>query len=349
MLRLPSAVVGALLLAGAPGLTAQSTPAPRLTLGGEINAQYAVSSVGSDASGFTLRRVRLNSAYVVSDLVDANVQVELAGSGGAELRDAWARFSFSPALRVSAGQFKRAFDLFELDSFTDLSLIERDGRVGGVNSCTGVGSVCSYSRFTEKLGFASRDLGVRLEGAAGRISWLATATNGPGQNAPEENDAKSASGRVSVEVAGGVSLGAQLALHDRVDDAEATRHASAWSADVSWGEFRKGFLFQAALTGGDNWLAEGARGGVPTFLAVQGMAAWYAPIVGHRFAAVEPLLRLSWGDPDTDAEDDAGLLVTPGFMLYVAGKNKIGLNLDVWSPQTGDTGYSLKIQSFIHI
>jgi hypothetical protein len=350
MPRLSSAAVGALLFANAPSLAAQSAPAsPRLTLGGEVNVQYAASSVDARPSGFTLRRARLNGVFVVSELVDAYVQAELAATGGAELRDAWVRFTLSPALELSAGQFKRAFDLFELDSFTDLSLIERDGRVGGVSTCAGVGSVCSFSRFTEALGYAGRDQGVRLEGTAGRVGYLATATNGTGQNVPEENHAKSLSGRVSVGVSAGVRVGAQLALHEWADASDSTRHASAWSADVSYGAFRSGLLLQAALTGGDNWSAEPARGGAPTFLAVQGMAAWYLPLAGHRLAAMEPLLRLSWGDPDTDAADDAGLLVTPGFMLYVAGKNKIGFNLDVWSPRTGDTEYSLKIQSYIHI
>ncbi len=263
MPRLPSAAVGALLVC-APGLAAQSAsapPAPTLTLGGEVNVQYTASSVDAYPSGFTLRRVRLNGTFVVNELMDAHVQAELAATGGAELRDAWVRFTFSPALKLSAGQFKRAFDLFELDSFTDLSLIERDGRVGGVSTCTGVGSVCSYSRFTEGLGYAGRDQGVRLEGTAERVSYMATATNGTGQNAPEDDQAKSLSGRVSVEVARRVAVGAQLALHERSDTLDGTHHASAWSADISYGAFRSGLLLQAALAGGDNWGADrGDRG-----------------------------------------------------------------------------------------
>ncbi len=353
MPRLPYAVVGMLALVAAHGLAAQSADPPSrptLSLSGEVNAQYAASSVDSDPGGFFLRRTRLNAGFEVSPLVDGYFQAELnASDGGAELRDAWVRYSFSPALRVSAGQFKRAFDLFELDSFTDLSLIERDGRVGGVDTCAGVGGVCSYSRFTERLGFSNRDLGVRVEGARGRVGWLATLTNGTGQDAPEDNRAKSLSGRVTVAVADGLALGGQLAAHDYLDTSDATRHASAWAADLRWGEFRRGLLVQAAVTGGDNWRNADARGDATRFLAFQGMAAWYAPLSGGRFAAVEPLLRLSWGDPDTAEGRDGGLLVTPGFMLYVAGKNKVGFNLDLWSPQAGSTEYSLKIQCFLHV
>ena len=59
-------------------------------------------------------------------------------------------------------------------------------------------------------------------------------------------------------------------------------------------------------------------------------------------------MRLSHADPDSDAADDGGLLFTPGLMLYVTGKNKIGFNVDVYSPQTGDTEWSFKLQSFLY-
>jgi len=353
MPRLLSVVVGALALLAAHVLSAQSAdpqPRPTLTLGGDLNPQYAVSSVASDPGGVFLRRARLNARFVVSPLVDAYLQSELAANGGgAQLRDAWVRYTVSPEIRLSIGQFKRAFDLFELDNFTDLSLIERDGRVGGVDTCAGVGGICSYSRFTEQLGFSNRDLGLRLEGARGAVGWLATLTNGTGQDEAEVNHAKSVSGRFTVALTDGLALGGQAAVHDYLDTSDATRHASAWAADVRWGEFRRGLLVQAAVTGGDNWRNADAQGDGTRFLAVQGMAAWYAPVSGGPFAAVEPLLRLSWGDPDTSSSRDDGLLVTPGFMLYVSGKNKVGLNLDVWHPREGGSEVSLKIQSFLHL
>ncbi len=66
------------------------------------------------------------------------------------------------------------------------------------------------------------------------------------------------------------------------------------------------------------------------------------------FVAVEPLARVSWADPDADADDDAGLLLTPGLLAYVGGRNKIGANVDVYSPQGGETEWSLKVQTFLH-
>jgi hypothetical protein len=63
---------------------------------------------------------------------------------------------------------------------------------------------------------------------------------------------------------------------------------------------------------------------------------------------VEPLARFSYADPDTDADDDGALVFTPGLMLYITGRTKIGANLDIYSPQTGGGELSLKIQSFLY-
>ena len=63
-------------------------------------------------------------------------------------------------------------------------------------------------------------------------------------------------------------------------------------------------------------------------------------------SAVEPLARVSWADPDTDNDGDRGILVTPGVMFHFGGQNMLAANLDIWSPSTGDTEYSVKLQTF---
>jgi hypothetical protein len=35
-------------------------------------------------------------------------------------------------------------------------------------------------------------------------------------------------------------------------------------------------------------------------------------------------------------------------MFYVSGRTKIGVNMDFWSPQTGKSEHSLKVQSFLY-
>lgn len=343
-------VLAPLLLGAAMPLGAQTLQARAadIEIGGRLHAQYQASSVDAAESDFFLRRARLTVDVTLTDRIDGRVQPEFAG-GGASLKDAYLRVRFGPGLRVAMGQFKRSFDLFELASSTDLSIIERDGRVAGVDDCAGVGGVCSYSRLTEKLEFSDRDTGLRLDGAVGGVSWEATLTNGAGADARDVNDAKSYSGRVAVPLGSGVTLGGQLGLHDFVSVDDGNETAAAWAADLQYGDWRDGLLLQAAVVGGENWKAADATGDEPSFLAFQGVASRYVELDADGLVtAVEPLARLSFADPDTGFDDDAGLLFTPGVMLYLDGKTKFGANLDVYSPQAGDTEFSLKLQSFLY-
>ena len=318
-----------------------------IRLGGRMHAQYSASSVGGAENDFFFRRVRLILDIDVTDFFSARVQPDFAG-GETQLQDAYVRFNIADGFRFSMGQFKRAFDLFELSSSTDLSLIERDGRVEGVNSCAGVGGACSYSRLTEKLGFAGRDQGVKVELSGDRVSFQGTATNGTGINTSDENDAKSYSGRLSVEASDNVTISGQVAVHDYLDEDNENVYAPAWGADVQVGSWRNGLLLQAGLASGDNWKELDAAGDAVPFMAYQGVLSYYVPLDGPRFSGVEPLARVSIADPNGDADDDGAVIFTPGLMLYVQGKNKIGFNVDVFSPQTGDTEYSFKMQAFLY-
>lgn len=334
----------------APALSAQNTITPRdasLRIGGRLHTQYASSSVGGYNDGFFLRRARVVFDATFNDFVTARVQPEFAG-GSVGLADAYVRLDFSEVFRLTMGQFKRSFDLFELESSTDLGVVERDGRVGGVDSCAGIGGVCSYSRFTEKLAFSDRDLGAGVDGSAGGVDYAFSVTNGTGANAFDENDAKSFAGRVGVEVTDGLVVSAQMGLHDYVSDDDDAAYAQAWGADVHYGEYRGGWVLQAAVVAGDNWKNLDDDGDASGFRAFQGLASYYTALEGDRLVGIEPVLRLSYGDPDTDAVDDGGLVFTPGVMLYLFGKNRIGLNVDVWSPQAGDTEFSLKLQSYLY-
>ncbi len=58
---------------------------------------------------------------------------------------------------------------------------------------------------------------------------------------------------------------------------------------------------------------------------------------------------MSWGDPDTDVDDDEGVLITPGVVLHFTGRNKFALNADIYSPGEGDTEWSFKAQTSFDI
>ncbi len=349
-MRRPVLTLLALIAATPFALEAQTEISARsasIRFGGRIHAQYAGSSVAEAKTDFFLRRVRFIADVTVNDFVSARIQPDFVG-GKTALQDAYVRLDFSPGFRVSVGQFKRAFDMFELASSTDLSVIERDGRVGGVDACAGVGSVCSYSRLTEKLSFAGRDQGIKIDGSSGSVSYQATVTNGTGINVSDENDRKSFSGRLAFAASDDLTIGGNLALHDYLDDVDDPKNAFGWGADIQLGDWRDGFLLQGAVSGGDNWKVPDASGDPTTFFAAQVVASYYSPLGGGRVVGIEPLLRISIGDPDTNLDDDGGTVLTPGLMFYLDGKNKIGTNVDIYSPQSGDTEFSFKVQTFLY-
>ena len=113
--------------AGLPArLLAQLTIVPRaaaLTVGGRLHVQYTRSSAGGDdgADGAVddvfIRRARINVDIKVGDRFDARVAPDFGGGGASvALADVYARLNLAPSFRISAGQFKRAFSIFELSS-----------------------------------------------------------------------------------------------------------------------------------------------------------------------------------------------------------------------------------------
>jgi hypothetical protein len=320
--------------------------AATITFGGRLQTQYSLSSIDGAENDFFTRRARLIADVRINDFLSGRVQPDFAG-GGAALKDAYVTMAFSDAFELTVGQFKRPFDIFELSSSTELSLVERDGRIEGLSTCSGVGSICSYSRFTESLGFSDRDMGVRLAGGSGALGYQLSLTNGTGGDSPDENDAKSLSGRVTYDVTENVSVSGQIGAHDYVDPS-GNSTALAFGGDVEYGTWRDGLHVQAAVVTGDNWRELDSQLDPATFLTFQGVGSYYHPLEGGRLAGVEPLLRLSYGDPDTGASDDGGLLVTPGIVLYVLGRNRIGFNFDYYAPQTGSDEFSFKVQSYLY-
>lgn len=358
--RAPASVLaaGALAAAALTGgpfrISAQAVatrPGTTLRLGGRLHAQVASSSAEDGrAIDLFVRRARVGADVELGDHLSGRLQIEFSG-GEADLKDAYARLEINPFFVVDMGQFKRAFDPFELASSTELPLVERDGRIDGVDTCAGIRGVCSFSRFTEKLQFSERDVGFRIhgEGPEGAYDYALTLTNGSGSNASDENDAKSAAGRVTVALGRGVRGGANVSLHDYVAPDGGDDYAGAAGVDLTLGEFRHGFRLQAAVAGGDHWRLLDDMGDPARFVIAQALASWYHPLEnGSLVEAIEPVGRVSWGDPDTDGSDDAGVLVTPGFIAYFRGRNRVGANVDIYAQQGGDTEFSFKLMWFLH-
>ncbi|MDX1568609.1 MAG: porin [Longimicrobiales bacterium] len=341
------AVLAAGLVAGtvAPA-AAQDISARNLDIevGGRLQAQIVHSSVGGPAAQGILRRARITLDATLNEWIDGRLQLDQGG----ELKDAYARISFNPSFQLSVGKFKRAFDPFELDSSADI-VLERDGRIPGLSTCAGVGSICSWSRMSEALGYSDRDVGVRVGGALGdQWTYQATITNGTGVDS-DTNDAKTVAGRLTVDVVDDVTLGGNLSIRDYTPFPGAEMEfANAWGVDLEIGDFETpGFHVQTGFMGGDNWELD-FGGDVPTFVSAQGILSWYRPVEdAGPVVGVEPLARISWTDPDTDSPDDAGVLITPGLWAHFGDRNKIGATVDVYSQDPIDTEFSLKV--FTHL
>ena len=341
------------LTALAPAAQAQGvqlkSDAVELRITGRLQVQYNQTSVPDQIySTFFVRRARITAEVKINDFIEGKIQPEY-GEGTVSLRDAYVDFIFSPAFRFRAGQFKRPFDRFELVSSTQILVIERTGGVRGVADCAGVDNVCSYSRFTEELNFSDRDIGFEVGGRISRFVWSAAMTNGRGpNNKVDQNGTKSYTGRLEYRHSDLV-IGANIGVHDYPNDSTLTdEYAMAFGGDVDWGAYEQpGPHLKAGVTYGENW--RNLRTAEPSkFLTTQAIGTYLIPVEARHLFGLEPLLRVSWGDPDTDVSGDDGWLITPGFVFHVYGRNKIAINVDVWAPATGPTEYSTKVQAYLY-
>jgi len=171
--RAVRATVAAVILGALPGgATAQvavSSQAETIKLTGRAHTQFDHSSVDTEpATTFLLRRARIVAEIKVNDFVSGKVEPEY-GRGSVILRDAYLRLTFGPSFRWTIGQFKRPFDAFQLRSSTQILTVEREGNIRGVDTCAGVGGICSFSRLTSKLEFSERDIGIMVDGRIGCV------------------------------------------------------------------------------------------------------------------------------------------------------------------------------------
>jgi len=345
------ALAACLIASTAQAQVVIKSKAMEIRFSGRVHMQWNQTSSTSAAvaSTFFVRRARLTAEVKINDFIEGKIQPEY-GEGVVGLRDAYVDLVFAPAFRFRAGQFKRPFDRFELVSSTQILVIERVGGVRGIDPCPGVDNVCSYSRFTERLNYSDRDLGIAMGGQVGRIVWSASMTNGEGPNdLVDENGTKSYGGRLEYR-GPGLVIGANVGVHDYINDSTASdEYATAFGADVDWGRYEQpGPHVKAGITFGDNW--KNLTTPSPSrFATAQGIVTYLFPIRGNRFAyGIEPVARASWGDPDTDVSGDGGWLFTPGLVAHFTGRNKFAVNVDIWLPATGDTEYSVKAQMYLH-
>ncbi|MFQ5599382.1 MAG: porin [Candidatus Krumholzibacteriia bacterium] len=338
--------------------------AVKIKLTGREHTQFNTTSVeGQLGSEFLIRRARITAEVKLNDLVSGKVQPDF-GSGKISLKDAYMKLHFSPNFQIITGQFKRPFDLFELTSSTRILVVERAGKIRGASGFH------SFSSLTEGLRYSDRDVGAKatIQASNKRFRLDVAVTNGQGANkVPSKLAAdnlarigeKQYTARASVKpleardlrIAGGFTA-LPIAQPDTAVTSVAdldVEYSTAFEAAAEWGNFKKGLHVQAGFVIGDNWRSSAVE--PPTFTAVQGILTYKHLLTGQStVTAVEPLLRVSWADPDTDAASDAGLLLTPGVQAFFIGRNKVSVNADIFIPESDDldTETSIKAQMYVH-
>lgn len=310
-----------------------------LSIGGRVQTQFSTSSVDSvPVQDWALRRARLETAVRFGETVGGKLQVEFAGNRVA-IKDAYMRLSFGPALNVLAGQAHRPFGLVTHTSSAMMAPIERGVRIRGLARARD-----EYVLVSE-LGYSDRDVGVQLNG---RLPlplapfYAAAYTNGPAHLASGGERSYQLSARAGFRPLKSVAVAGSWGRRDFVDAAR-SRGGHAWAVDAEVGGYRPGMHLVGEVAFGDENPLEERR-----FLGAQGWVAYRTRPLGGPVDALEPLLRVSYGDPDTgrrSAGEGAGTLVTPGINLYLGGLNRVMLDLDLWRGAHGaPSAQSLKAQ-----
>ena len=256
--KVAAAVVLAMTPAGAAPIAAQEIRArtgTSLVLGARVQVQYEAPSTEGVPGTFFIRRAWVTMDGTLNERVAGRVQFNAQGSS---VLEAYLELKPSDAFQLQIGQFKKAMSYFWLAANSDLPLIERDGRVTGVDHCPGVGSVCSFGRFTGALGLDNYEPGVLMTGrfAGRRLGYRFTLTNGEGLSTKDVNTAKSASGRVSVYLADNTRLSGYFALDETLDSRGETMNTPAYGAEFEFGTWRQGAAHSGQRDSGPELEAE---------------------------------------------------------------------------------------------
>jgi hypothetical protein len=350
LLTLLALAFGALWVPGKlEGQTEVTSRDAKLRVGGQLDLHYINASADAGPQTFRVRRgwITLNASY--SGFLEAVFVTDLPND--ATVLDAQIRLRFDRGFRITFGRFKRSFDVFVLNSISDVQFLERAGGIPGYDGCDGVGGICSYGRLSEGLLFANRDSGIRIDGQVDRFGYQASLTNGTKNGAVGDNGYLSSAARLTFGLSEALTVGVNATLKDydvqqRLNQVD---YAKAWGLDIQHGTWRDGLLIQAAYMRGQNWrLAKRAWSTVPWFDAKQIQASWYVPHNSERVVGLEPMIRVSIADPNKRSYNDGGVLVTPGFAAYFQGRSRVSANIDLYRSSADGTFWTLRVGTLLY-
>lgn len=318
--------------------------AAEIEIGGQVQTQFNTTTADDQPdTELILRRIRLEAKVRINDVVEGKVQPDFAGDR-VRLKDAYVKYSFSPALQLLAGKAYRPFARITQVSSTLILPIERGLRVRGVDGF-------EADNFVEELDYGDRAIGVQLLGApAGAPLGLTYAVgyfDGPVRAAAGSQDTYQLAGRVTVKPVADLEIGAgvssrDFALAPLLPEGEAEiERGTAYEVDFEYGGFRPGLhLIGELVAGAFDPFVEA------DFLGAQGWLAYRTAPLGGTLVHLEPVARVSYGEVDDSSL--GGLLVTPGVNLYFGGRNRMMFNYDFWRPDEGDSEGSFKAMFQLH-
>lgn len=332
-----------------------STSAVKLKIGGRVQVQAGTSTcsdypIPSDskcekqvpATDLYLRRVRISIAGEIGDKFDFKIEPDYNKIQELGLKDAWGRITFSDLARVKVGNFNRPFDGFQLISSTIFPTVERAVLIRGL----GTNVAPSYTAATALFDLSDRDIGVELSGQTDNKMfsyWVGAFTGNSELKFQDTNNSKQFQGRgqFATEVAG---LPLKIAAAASASDASFETESEGIQAEYYYnyelfanlGTFDGGPNLMAGYVFGDNPLQ--SVDGTPIELALgENFASFYTwQVIGAwRFdndllglEAIEPVFRVTYGDPNTDIGDDGGWGFTPGLQIYFYKLNRLSLSWD---------------------
>lgn len=328
---------------GAADAHAQLPPEVEFRIGMYLQVESQYSSLGTPEEGrfdMGLNRARALLEMTVNEWIFARLEPDF-GRNRARVRNGYIEFRFDDALNLRAGQFKKPFGLIQRTSSSVIPVIERPTTILGLASRVevrgepielpdGRSLVADEQTLLDVMGFQGYSVGAVMEGTAGRLEYAGGVFEGP-LDAPAELGLSGVSARAAYMVTFGLKVGGAVS-HSRIRFEDEQHDGTVGSVEVQLSE--PGFP-------GFGLLGEGVWGsGVGTGTDFSGVhvIGWVHRGVGGRVSGVEPLVRFSRGDPDTDGDDDAGTLLTAGLNIYFGDRNRLMLNWDVYSAQNDAIG-----------
>ncbi len=330
------------------------TKKSKLTLTGRIHAQFQTTSVEdySPSSTFSIRRARIKAGFVHGALKGL-VQYDF-GEGDAGAKDVYVDWKLSDGFKIKMGQYKMPFSLWELTSSTKIALIERANKImGSANDGT------TNNILVKDGGWAGRDIGVQVHGSGGKVSYALGLFNGNGLNNKRDDDSgKTFAGRVVIEAADKFDLGASFSnrmYNDYVQYTNVAQTDSTISDESFYAvEVDADYGIGANVDEKGPWVqAEFSYGKNPHFdtdTKFMGFMAVFTYNVltpnSNQLLSMRPAFRFDYGKRNTDDDDSATILITPGIDFFLSKSNRIAVNFDVNMPQAdgADTEYGFRTQ-----